>query len=372
MTEEKPVLFSGENVLDATVDGIDEALIVYDRDFTVSLFNKRAEELFKIRSADILGVQFSLDIAQKPEWKLLSPIIYSSLAPIVVRLSDAGGYPQIVKVITDDPHREFIVFTNQITGADGASLGFVKLVRDTTRESTLVQSKNDFITIAAHQLRTPATAVNWTFENLEKDGSLGAEAQFAVRAGHGAAQNLLSIINNLLNAAQVEEGRFGYAFQPVDMVSFLDKILADAMLIAHQYKVNIYFERPPAASTVIVSADAAKLALAVANIIDNGIKYNIPEGQVVVRLAIENGTAHSSITDTGLGIPQADMPHIFEKFFRAENTKTAGSEGSGLGLYLAKNIIEGHKGKVWVESVVGRGSTFHFTLPLVSSSQDDN
>ncbi len=352
------------SVLQAVAENIDEALIAYDVDFTIRIFNTRAENLFAIKAADIIGKQFSLDKAHEPAWASLAPIIYSSLAPTMVRMSEAGAHTQVIKIIFDDPHREFIVFTNQITGADGASLGFVKLARDITRESTLVQSKNDFITIAAHQLRTPATAVDWTFENLEKDGSLGAEAQEAVRAGHGAAQNLLSIINNLLNAAQVEEGRFGYTFQPIDVVSFLDKILADATLIARQHKVNIYFERPPAASAVMVSADSAKLALAIANIVDNGIKYNTPEGQVAVRLAVENGMAHISIADTGRGIPQADLPHIFEKFFRAENAKIAGSEGSGLGLYLAKNIIEGHKGKVWVESVAGRGSTFHFTLPL--------
>lgn len=350
------------DMFQAVAENIDEALIAYDADFTMRVFNARAEDMFGIKAADIIGKQFSLDKAQEPAWSALAPIIYSSLAPTVVRMPEMRGTAQAVKVILDDPHKEFFISTSRVAGPDGAQ-GFMKIVRDMTREAGLIKSKSDFITIAAHELRTPATAINWTFENLEKEKALSPEAGEAVRVGHAAAQNLLQIITNLLNAAQMEEGKFGYAFQRINLVEFLDGLLAQAIPIARQYGIDVYFERPPA-SSVIVSGDPVKLGLAIGNLIDNAIKYNAAGGRVVGSITLSEGNAEVRVQDTGMGIPEADISRLFEKFFRAGNAKGAAVQGSGLGLYLVKNIIEGHKGRVWVESVLGRGTVFHFTLPL--------
>lgn len=362
MNEQKSAL-SEQQVLAALTNNIDEALIVYDADFTILTFNARAEDLFNIKAADIVGIGFSLDAAQNARFHLLSPVMYSSLAPTVIALSAPGANPHVITVILDNPHREFAVSTHQISDGNQIVTGFVKIVRDATREAELVKSKGDFITIAAHQLRTPATALGWTLENLEKDPSLTPEARALVRGGQGAAQNLLAIIANLLNAAQIEDGRFGYQLQPLDLISFLDKILSASMPVARHYKVSVYFERP-AASPVMVLADIPKLSLAVTNLIDNAIKYNVPQGQVVGGVQVKDGNAEVFIRDTGMGIPPDDVPHLFEKFFRADNAKKTAIEGLGLGLYLVKNIIENHKGTVWVESVMGRGSSFYFTIPL--------
>lgn len=359
---EKPVL-PERALFESLARMIDEALIVYDQNFTILAFNARAEDLFKMRAREVIGQQISLEKAREPQWRSLSPVIYSSLAPTVVRLSDAGAYPQIIKVIIENPHQEFFVSTDQIADASGAAQGFIKVVRDVTREASFVQSKSDFIAIAAHQLRTPATAVNWVFEALEKDPSLGDEARQSAQMGHVAAQNLLKVITNLLNIAQIEEGRFGYDMQPLDLIPFLDALLADAAPVARQHDVNVYFERPPVPSVMVI-ADQYKLALAIANLVDNAIKYNVSGGQVVMRAIVKDGAAEVSVKDTGAGISEEDLLKIFEKFFRAETIKKTSVEGSGLGLYLTKNIIEAHKGKIWVESVIGRGSVFYFTVPL--------
>lgn len=356
-------LLSSEQILGALAHGIDEALVVYDADFTIRMFNARAEDVFAVKADAIIGTRFLLDTAQEARFQLLSFVMYSSLASTVVSLSDPGANPHVIKVILDNPHREFIVATYQISDVGGGALGFVKIVRDATREAELLKSKGDFITIAAHQLRTPATAIGWTFENLEKDQSLSSDAREAVRTGRSAAQNLLALVANLLNAAQIEDGRFGYQLQSLDLVSFLDGILAASIPIARHYNVNVYFERPQT-STVMVSADVQKLSVAVANILDNAIKYNVSDGQVVAGIVVDGDNAKVFIRDTGMGIPAEDASRLFEKFFRAKNAKKIATEGLGLGLYLVKNIIESHKGKIWVESVVGRGSTFYFTIPL--------
>ncbi len=345
-------------VLGALLDGIDEAVIAYDSNFSIILFNRRAEDMFGVTASLVLGKQFSMEVANGAGFETLLPVIYSSLAPTLVRLSDAGANPQKVKISLDNPVREFVIATYNIS-----SDGFVKIVRETTREEALVKSKIDFVTVAAHQLRTPATAVNWTFENLEKDAALSDDTKETVRIGHAAAQNMLGIITHLLDIAQTEDGKFGYVMQRVDLVAFLDSLLATALPVARQYSVAVYFERPSATS-VYVNIDSAKLGLAFANIVDNAVKYTMEGGQVTVGLTVENAHAQVTVRDTGIGIAESDIPKLFGKFFRAENTAKKAIEGSGLGLYLAKNIIEGHKGKIWVESAIGRGSTFYITLPL--------
>ena len=344
-------------LLSALAADIDEAFIAYDADFTVRMVNKRAEEMLGIVASAILGRQFSLEMAKDPAHAVFAGIMYPSLAPTLVRLSEAGAEPQQVKIIFENPHREFFASTRRVPS------GFMKVVREVTREGSLVQSKSDFITVAAHQLRTPATAVNWTFENLEKEDGLSLTAREAVTTGHAAARNLLDVITHLLDAAQIEDGRFGYSFAPINLTAFLDTILGQSMPIAKQYGVNIYFDRPTEAVTI--SADAAKLGMAIANMVDNGIKYNSEGGNVTVVLKAQSSNAEIEIKDTGAGIAEADMPKLFQKFYRGEGTMKKVTGGSGLGLYLAKNIIEGHKGTIRVESIEGRGTTFYITLPLL-------
>ncbi len=335
---------------------IDEAFFAYGADFTLRMANKRAEELFGISSGGLMGKQFSLELAKDPAHAVLAGIMYPSLAPTLVRLSDAGAEPQQVKVVFENPHREFFASTRRVPD------GFMKVVREVTREGSLMRSKSDFITVAAHQLRTPATAVNWTFENLEKEEGMPDSAREAVATGHAAAKNLLDVITHLLDAAQIEDGRFGYSFAPTDLVAFLDGMLGRAMPVGKLCGVDIYFDRPQGVVTVM--ADPSKLGMAVANLVDNGIKYNAPGGNVTVSLKAAGGNAEIAIRDTGAGIAEADMPKLFQKFYRGEATMKKVTEGTGLGLYLAKNIIEGHKGSIRVESAEGRGTAFFITIPL--------
>ena len=360
------MLFNKEpekQLFDALLGLVDYGVIVYDNDFNILVFNKGAEAIFEVAANQLVGQKFSLEKTKDPNFKILSQVLYSSLAPTVVRLSEAGAFPQVSKVILEEPSKELETYTDQILNDRGQVWGSLKLVKDKTRESALLKTKSEFITIAAHQLRTPATAVNWTFENLEKDQGLNPNSRELVGIGHKAAQNLSKIINDLLSVAQIEEGKFGYQFQDMNLIDFLDKLLAEASLIAKEYKVNVYFNRP-SEKEIMVSADVTRLSLAVSNLIDNAIKYNIPEGQVTVNIEKKGQLAQVAVGDTGVGIPEEDLPKLFTKFFRSANVAKFSIGGSGLGLYIVKNIITEHGGKIWAESVLDRGSTFYFTLPL--------
>lgn len=185
-----------------------------------------------------------------------------------------------------------------------------------------------------------------------------------VQNGLMGSRLLLKIIDDLLNTAKIEEGRFGYQFEPTDILEFVNRILVQVLPQAQQWGVKVYFDKPKE-SIPKVYVDPNKLSIALTNLLENAIRYNIKDGQVIVKVeAIANEPfVKVSVKDTGIGIPPADVKKLFTKFYRAENALRSQTEGSGLGLYITKNIIRAHGGQVGAESELNRGSTLYFTLP---------
>ncbi len=345
------------------IASISDGIVIYNQDFRVLVFNPGAEAIFNLSANRVVGSSIQLDTVKSPELQTLTQVIYPSLAPSINRLSEPNAYPQIMDISFSEPRLELRVTTNQLINDAGEAVGFIKLIRDRTREVELVKSKSDFITVAAHQLRTPLSAVSWTFESLKKDVQDPSQREL-VAIGLNASNNLLKVVESLLNIAKIEEGQFGYQFKNVELVGFLGELLARADLIARQYKVNVYFEAPPG-TELPVTIDPDRLGMAVSNLIDNAIKYNVENGQVIVKIApVPNKPfVEISIKDTGVGVPPDELKKLFTKFFRGSNAVTKETTGSGLGLFIVKNIIHRHGGEVWAESELNRGTTFRFTLP---------
>lgn len=363
--ETKEVDWSFERGLSkALISGLEEGVIVYDKSFKIISLNKAAEKIFNVKASEVEGRIFSLDRARSFKSKVMAQTMFSSLAPIVVRRSEPGAYPQILDVSLEDPDKELRILTNQVVVEGGRALGFVKIVRDRTRELGLLNAKSEFITIAAHQLRTPTTGLNWALDNLGKDKNITGESRETLSIARKTAKNLLKIINDLVNIAQIEEGKFGYQFKKINLTNFLGKVLSDAESVAKEYNVKLYFEQPKD-KELLVKADTTRLALVISNLVDNAIKYNVANGQVIVKLRKlpSQPYVEVSIKDTGVGMSKESLSKLFTKFFRGKNVEKFAISGSGLGLYLAKNIIKKHGGKIWAKSVLNRGSTFYFTLP---------
>lgn len=352
-----------KNRLNSIISSIGDGLIVYDSGFKVLIFNKAAEEIFGLSQFKAVGQVITIESIKNKELKILTQIIYPSLAPMVLRRSEQGVYPQIADISFDEPKLELRVSTSRLVDEEGKFDGFLKVVRDRTREVELLKSKSDFITVAAHQLRTPLAALGWTLETLEA-GSLTESQRDLVRMSASASANLLKIVEDLLNVSKIEEGKFGYNFQNFDLVKFLSSLLSQAETIAKQYNVSIYFD-PGQEKSLMIYGDPAKLSMAISNLVDNGIKYNIANGQVVVSLRKikDKPYAEISVKDTGIGIPPEDLKKLFGKFFRSGNVMKKETSGSGLGLFIARNIVKRHGGEIWAESEFNRGSTFRFTLP---------
>ncbi len=352
-----------DNIISSMSDGV----VVYDQEFSVKLFNRAAEGIFGITPAEIIGQKISPESVKNPRLEVLAKVIFQSLAPQIIHRSNDSEYPQIVDISFEDPHLELRVSTDRMTDERGNITGFLKIIRDRTREVDLVRAKSDFITVAAHQLRTPLSAVNWALQGL-KGEKLEAGALDLVSTGLAASGNLLKIVEDLLNVAKIEEGKFGYNFQKTDLVAFLQSLIEQASPVAKEYSVKVYME-PPQEQVMEADIDVERMSLVLANLLENAIKYNVSNGQVVLGLSRKPDAPYFEVrvSDTGMGMSQETLNKLFTKFYRGENALTKEANGSGLGLYMVKNIIRRHGGEIRVESVLNRGTSFYFTIPTDAS-----
>lgn len=357
-----------ERAIDVLLEGLPDAAVRYRTDFTIEFINRAAENLLGINREAVVGNRVEPGWVERPHYRLFAQILFPSLAPASVERSEPNVWPQVVSLTFEEPHREFTATTIRLPHSNENSFQFVKIIRDETRTSEVFARQSEFVTVAAHQLRTPLTALRWSLENVSALAAKHEEIGSLLNESLGLVDRSLKIVNDFLDAAKIEEGKFGFTFEPTDLVALLDALVGAIAPIAERYEVAVRFshEGIPA---LMVSADATRLSTALANLLDNAVRYNVRGGTVTVTLAKGTARAEISIADTGIGIPKGEEQKIFQKLERGSNAIQAEPNGSGLGLYLAKNIIEAHRGSITFTSEPERGTTFTITLPLSAARQ---
>lgn len=229
------------------------------------------------------------------------------------------------------------------------------------------RAKSQFVSIAAHQLRTPLSAVKWTCNMLltEDFGKLKNEQAVAVERALGSINRLISLVGDLLNVARIEGGQFIYKFEPFGVEEIVQQVVHDMTSKAETKGVSLTLALPRQ-KLPQAHGDEEKLYLAFENIIENAILYT-PQGGWV-KVSIKGTAKHYSIrvSDNGAGIPKNEMSSLFQKFFRAKNVVRLRVEGTGLGLYITASVIEAHGGTIHVDSQENKGTTFTLTLPLLT------
>ena len=340
-----------KNKTSAIITNFTDGLLVFDKNNNLELINPRSEDFFQVKKKEI---------ADKGTPRLASS---PSLEPLITLLEQKKFKEIYRQELTLEKNLILEVSAVPIMREEEKS-GTLVVLHDITREKMIERMKTEFVSIAAHQLRTPLSAIKWTLRML-LDGDLGElsqEQENFIKKTYESNERMISLINDLLDVTRIEEGR--YLFKPAlaNFENVVHFVINSYRETAQKIKLTLEFKKPET-KLPKVYIDVEKIRVAVQNLLDNAIKYTPPGGKVTVSLKYAKKEIELSIKDTGLGIPQDQQKRVFTKFFRGANIMRIDTEGSGLGLFIAKNIIEAHKGKIWFESEEGKGTIFYFTLP---------
>lgn len=228
----------------------------------------------------------------------------------------------------------------------------------------LNELKNRFLGMAAHDLRSPLTATQGFVKLLIK-GRLGplADAQREMlERVHVSSQKMLDLIDDLLDITAIEAGRLSLEPSEVDLARFLRECHGSQLILAQVKSIALSLELPEA--TPAVRMDPARIEQVISNLVSNAVKFSYPNTSVQLSARVNGREVEIAVTDQGQGIPGDEIPKMFSDFARTSVRPTGDEKSTGLGLAIAKRIVTGHGGRIWVESEVGRGSTFTFSLPL--------
>jgi len=241
----------------------------------------------------------------------------------------------------------------------------LELSEKNERLRDLDEIKSQFVSVAAHQLRTPLSGIKWTLYALleEQVGKLNAEQRKFAQDSYTATIRLIDLVNDLLNVSRIEEGRFGFNMERKDFVHIVQKVYKRFKDMAKNKGIDFSLYLPKE-KLPLLDIDEEKIGIALENFIENAIKYTSPAGIVSVTVKEENERISVVISDTGIGIPKDQTSRVFKKFFRAKNAQLFQTSGTGLGLYVSKNIIQNHDGEVYFTTEENKGSVFTFTLPI--------
>lgn len=350
----------------AVISHLTDGVIEYSPEWEILLLNPEAERLLGVKNSVLKG-KFLNDAALRKEAEL------KSLYVIFSRALDSQSVGDFLKEtdhiaeevsITSPSERILKVRTIPVRTPDGNVSSVLKILTDVTRDKFLERMKSEFISIAAHQLRTPLSAVKWALRTV-LDGDLGGlqpkQTEFLKR-GYETNESMIRLVGDLLDASRIEEGRFGYKFVESDITQLMSNILHEMEGRIQEKKLIVNFENKSRITTFTFDPDKLKLALD--NILANAINYTPSGGHITISLGKRLPYAEFMIKDSGVGIPDHQLSRLFTKFYRGDNVIRMQTEGSGLGLFIVKNIILAHGGKVWIQSKEGEGTSVFFTLPL--------
>ncbi len=239
---------------------------------------------------------------------------------------------------------------------------FSGIIRDITARKQVEQMKSDFVSFATHQLRTPLSGIKWLLELASEVTEVPEETRVYIQDARESAERLIQLVDDLLNVSRMEGGRLTLNPAETALCDVTRSVLGDLETLIHGKNHHVSVEEIGRVPSVLV--DPQLFRQVILNLVSNAVKYTPAGGEIAVMVCRRSDEIHWVIRDTGIGIPRDAQQRLFEKFFRADNAVVSATEGTGLGLHLARLIVERHGGRIWCESEEGQGATFAFALPL--------
>ncbi|XXF78485.1 ATP-binding protein [Myxococcaceae bacterium GXIMD 01537] len=361
------------SVLQATLDSTTDGVLVVDLEGHITTYNRRFQQLWGLTDTQLgpLRDRYTLEAVHS-------------------QVEDPDGFLLRVGELYAAPEREELGTMRLKDGRiierysipqrrRGLITGRVWSFRDVTqrvraeqeRERLLreaqeaIQVRDDFLSVASHELKTPLTPLRLHLQVLRHMLESGLSITPArLDKALGQVRRLTVLVNDLLDASCVGECRLELQLRPVPLREVLREVVADFRTTSSLHTFTL--DEPDQELRSL--GDRGRLQQVMTNLLENAVKYSPLGGAVHVALGTDGTYAQLSVRDEGIGIPRDELPHLFERFYRARNSPASGFGGLGLGLYLSRDIIERHGGHMWVENELGRGSTFHVSLPVMAAA----
>ncbi|MEW6667243.1 MAG: ATP-binding protein [Thermodesulfobacteriota bacterium] len=348
-------IIAEKNKGDAILYSIEDGLVVFNTRLQVTAINPAARHMLELDAGGAATMQCS-DILPVP-----------SVCEMIQRTVETGTQPnvpeeqRIITLAQGEGSRHYLFSVTPIRGRDRSLSGIVLLLRDVTRLKEVERLKSEFVMAASHELRTPLTSMGMGIDLLlEHVGpGLADKDRELLQAAHEEVHRMKALVNDLLDLSRIEAGRIELEFEKVPVHTLIDQVQAVFKSQAEIKQVKISSEL--AGDLPRVRADANKIAWVLTNLISNALRYVTQGGHIQIMGKKIGPHIHLSVRDDGPGIPPEYQTKIFQKFVQVKGQETG---GSGLGLAICKEIMRAHGGAIWVESSVGQGSTFTFTLPV--------
>ena len=224
--------------------------------------------------------------------------------------------------------------------------------------------KEDFMSTATHQLRSPLVGMKWTLDMLihGEAGKISADHKSWLKSAYKSNERVIDMVDAMLNAMRVESGEVKFIKTDIDINGLMKSLVDELISVAKEKKLKVTMDFDE--KIKFFKGDEEKLRVALQNLVHNAIKYTPEKGEVDIKTIDEDGKLKIEIKDTGIGIPDAERKDVFRRFFRGSNAMFSDIDGTGLGLYITKNVVERHGGQVWFDTKLNKGTTFYITMPF--------
>jgi len=364
---------------EAMLASIGDGVIIADMAGKITFMNQSAQNLLGWKSDEVVEkLLFDIVPIENEKAEQISPearptaIALATGTTTTTTVADATYY-YVRKNKTKFPAA--IMATPVIL--DGKVIGTIEVFRDVTEEREIDRAKTEFVSLASHQLRTPLSSVRW-YSDMLLDGDAGAvndkQKQYLEEIRHGNLR-MIELVNTLLHVSKLELGTAQVHIESVQVAKVVAEVLRDLDSRKGRKAVSVEVKIPDSLAPMMT--DAKLIRIVIENLISNAIKYAVAQGMVKISAreisadqSFEGRTANQkslglSVSDNGIGIPEAEQGQVFKKLFRAENAREIDTDGTGLGLYLTRLVLERMKGQIWFRSGAGKGTAFHVLLPYI-------
>jgi len=338
------------------VESATDGIVIADRDENVLYVNKAWEGITGIDSKKVLGKHITKILGENTPEE-----ISKNMASLVAK-DKPFVTEEIAGMRKNGEKYEARISLFPVKEKDQI-IFFVALEEDITKRKEIDRAKTEFVSLASHQLRTPLSIVNWRAEMM-LDGSAGKlskKQKTYLEDIYKGNTRMIELVNSLLNISRIELGTLAIEPENINLKKICEEILHELTpkIEKNQIKIKKKFEK----GLPIINADPKLVTAIFQNLLSNAVKYTKPKGTVSVEVRKEGSNIAIDVSDNGIGVPKRQQSKIFTKLFRADNAQAAEVEGTGLGLYIIKSIVDNIGGKIWFESDEGKGTTFHVLIP---------